>query len=126
MRLMALTPLAMACSTLRSIITPAKSARGYSCPMSTYNVLSCGPWACTSLMLFHRMMMMIDLVINNLPIVKVIRSRYHWHKVGLSVKIPRNIEESDDQLRRKAATLLRSCSLCQRFYMISDSSKARR
>ena len=50
-------------------------------------------------MLFHRMMMMIDLVINNLSIVKVIRSRYHWHKVGLSVTIPRNIDNTKRKWR---------------------------
>ena len=45
--------------------------------------IKCGSLAWTSVILVHKMMMTIDLVIVKAIIVRVIHSRYRWHKVSL-------------------------------------------
>ena len=76
MRLRADVPLSMALSTFKLMRTPAKSARGYSCPISTYKVFICGPLVWTSWIVDHNIIMTIVLVIDKAIIMKAIHGRY--------------------------------------------------
>ena len=89
MRLRADLPLAMALSTFKLMSTPAKSARGYSCPISTYKVFNCGPLAWTSWIVDHNTIMTIVLVIDKAIIMKAIHSRYCFAQSQSLLGIPR-------------------------------------